>query len=189
MSEEPDLAATAKRHGLSLSAAQALFDALVSGGGGMAQFSHPELGGMGQWSRGMTQIGDMFNDALKGRIGAFCQEMSGVAAIPRRGEPPLGIAADETRRTPPLNDVGSQAAWWPAHLGTPSSSGSQNDMRYACFPDQRRLAIRRGDAVVLYDTGEHRLTGFSQQQSTRSDLSFSSETGPVALDNLRPFER
>ena len=33
---------------------------------------------------------------------------------------------------------------WPAELGSPSSSGAQNDMSYAYFPATRRLAIRVG---------------------------------------------
>jgi hypothetical protein len=33
---------------------------LRSGGGTMAQFSHPDFGGMSQWSPGMTMVGDMF---------------------------------------------------------------------------------------------------------------------------------
>jgi hypothetical protein len=80
-----DVAAVAQRHGLSAGAGRALFEALVSGGGRQAQFSHPELGGMGQWSGGMTQIGDMFNDALKAKVSAFCQEMSALASEARRG--------------------------------------------------------------------------------------------------------
>jgi len=55
----------AKRHGFSEAAGQALADALRSGGGRQAQFNHPELGGMGQWSQGgMLMIGEMNNDEL-----------------------------------------------------------------------------------------------------------------------------
>ena len=50
-----------KRHGVSTDAALTLLRALVAGRGDMAQFNHPELGGMGQWSQGgMTMVGDMF---------------------------------------------------------------------------------------------------------------------------------
>jgi hypothetical protein len=39
-----------------------LLQALVNSNGTMAQFSHWELGGGGQWMRGgMTMVGDMFN--------------------------------------------------------------------------------------------------------------------------------
>jgi hypothetical protein len=56
----------ARRYGVSSQAVTTLLEAVTRGHGTMAQFSHPELGGMGQWSQGgMTMIGDMFNDALK----------------------------------------------------------------------------------------------------------------------------
>src|SRR3954469_25058259 len=51
----------AQRHGISADAALTLLRALVAGQGTMAQFSHPDLGGMGQWSEGgMIMVGDMF---------------------------------------------------------------------------------------------------------------------------------
>ena len=55
--------------------------AVRRGGGGQAQFSHPDLGGMGQWSRGgMTQVGDMFNNSLKAQVAAACQDLALLAA-------------------------------------------------------------------------------------------------------------
>ena len=46
------------RYGVSQEAIDVLREALRRGGGRQAQFSHPELGGMGQWSAGgMTQLG------------------------------------------------------------------------------------------------------------------------------------
>ena len=57
-------------------------------------------------------------------------------------------------------------------------------MSYACFPDKRRLAISRDGTVTVYDTGAHRLSGFSQQQSGTGTLRFTSQDGPVALDSL-----
>ncbi len=73
------IAASAQKHGLSEAAGRVLWDALVAGRGGQAQFSHPELGGMGQWSGGMTQIGDMFNHGLKARVAAFCADLAPLA--------------------------------------------------------------------------------------------------------------
>ena len=58
-------------------------------------------------------------------------------------------------------------------------------MRYACFPDQRRLAVMRDGKVHLYDTGDHRITGFSQQQSSSQTLSFTSQNGAVRLEDLK----
>jgi hypothetical protein len=76
-------------------------------------------------------------------------------------------------------------SWWPADLGGASATGAQNDMRYACFPNARRLAVMRHGELKLYDTGEHRIGGFSQQQSASQTLSFTSQLGIVRLDDLK----
>jgi hypothetical protein len=166
-----EIAQIAQRHGISAGAAQALYDAIRRGGGGQAQFSHPDIGGMGQWSRGgMTQIGDMFNSGLKARVAAACQDLALLAAG-------AGAAAPSADRV--------WEDWWPEELGSPASSGAQNDMRYACFPERRRLAIQRNGQVTVYDTGHYRLMGFSQQQSTTQDLVFSGPDGTVRTDSFR----
>jgi hypothetical protein len=74
--------------------------------------------------------------------------------------------------------------WWPAELGSPASTGAQNNLQYACFPVSRRLAIRQGDRVSVYDTGEHRITGFSQQQSGDQSFTFTSQLGLVRVADL-----
>jgi hypothetical protein len=181
----------AQRHGLSEGAAQALYDAVRRGRGGQAQFSHPDLGGMGQWSRGgMTQIGDMFNNGLKEKVAAACQEFAmlaagaGAAGQDRgHGQQRQVQGADD--RIFDMASHGGSGDWWPAELGAPASSGAQNDMRYACFPDRRRLAIQRHGQVTVYDTGHYRLTGFSQQQSTTQDLVFSGPDCTVRTDSFR----
>ena len=112
-----------RRHGFSPAAAQAMAGALRRGGGTMAQFNHPELGGMGQWSAGgMLMIGDMFNQDLKRRVAALCNDLSGMAPTQ-----PAGFVHERD--------------WWPPDLGRPSSSGAQNETRYALFPDRRRLSL------------------------------------------------
>jgi hypothetical protein len=175
----------AARHGLSQGAGEALFQALVSGGGLQAQFNHPELGGMGQWSGGMTQVGAMFDDALKARVGGFCAEMADAARAARQV---AGGARERTRDTgEPVRDAADPGAgWWPPAWGAPAASGAQNGQRYACFPDRRRLAIARDGRVTLYDTEAYRLTGFAQQQGGGQSLTFSGPDGTVSVDQLRP---
>ena len=167
----PDtIAEIAQRHGFSAEAARAVVAALRQGGGRMAQFNHKELGGMGQWvAGGMIMIGDMFNIALKDRVDALCRDL---AAYPG----PVPAAAQEH---PPGH-------WWPDGLGIPSATGAQNNMRYACFPNERRLAVMRDGQVQVFDTGEHQISGFSQQQSTSQSLTFSSQSGLVRLEDLKP---
>jgi hypothetical protein len=168
------LEAAASRHGFSQDAARAMLDALVAGGGSQAQFSHPEFGGMGQWSRGgMIMIGDMFNNGLKYRVDALANDLSGIATDAGSFAPP-----------PPGGARGG-SNWWPDGLGWASSVGGQNDMRYAIFPDSRRLAVDRGGRVTVYDTGDHAIGGASQQQGGGQNLSFSSQYGTVTLDQFR----
>ena len=54
---ENAIAEIARRHGLSREAALATPFALHAGGGTMAQFSIPELGGSGQWVQGRDDDG------------------------------------------------------------------------------------------------------------------------------------
>jgi hypothetical protein len=186
-----EVAQIARRHGLSEGATQALHEALRRSGGAQAQFSHPDLGGMGQWSRGgMTQIGDMFNSDLKAKVAAACQDLAVLAAGEGAGAQHRGEA--HQRQVKGADDAMSDMAppsdsndWWPEALGAPASSGAQNDMRYACFPERHRLAIQRNGQVTVYDTGHYRLTGFSQQQSTTQDLVFSGPDGTVRTDSFR----
>ena len=168
------LTAIASRHGFGLDAAQALWEAVVLGHGGMAQFSHPELGGSGQWLRGgMLMIGDMLNRALQARVSALCDEVARLYA-----EHP-----EWHRERTSLAAAGGE--WWPQGLHTPSSSGAQNGIRYASFPGQQRLAIERAGTVELYDTGDHLIGGVSQQQGRSDSLAFASQHGPVDLASLR----
>ena len=71
----------AQRYGLSREAVLAMLFAVHTGGGTMAQFAIPELGGSGQWMRGgMTMVGNMFDNALKARVDALCGELSQLLA-------------------------------------------------------------------------------------------------------------
>jgi hypothetical protein len=74
--------------------------------------------------------------------------------------------------------------WWPAELGGPASVGAQNELRYAFFPATRRLAIARGSQVTVYDTDDHRIGGFSQQQTGDQSLTFTSQHGLVRVADL-----
>ena len=170
-----DAQALASRHGVSAGAIQTLADALAHSQGRAAQFSHPELGGMGQWmSGGMLMIGDMFNHELKAKVDLLCRDVAAaIAARPR--------TVDETRG---METRGNPIGWWPAGLGSPAAAGSQNQMRYAFFPAAKRLVIDDNGAVSMYDTGDSYLTGISQQQSTTQTLSFSSTDGSVPLSRF-----
>lgn len=158
----------------------------------MAQFSHPEFGGNGQWARGgMVMLGDMFNNELKGRVDVLANELaSAISTAPgimRTGSfqsqsQSDGAAAFAHSSAFFVSDP--QSPWYPAELGTPNGSGSQNRTRYAYFADQRRLAVQADGAVSLYDTLDHRINGFGQQHGGDAALTFTSQHGTVNLSTL-----
>ena len=84
----------------------------------------------------------------------------------------------------PIKPMDFGPAWWPDDLGQPASSGGQGDLKYAFFPDRRRLAIQRDGMVVLYDSGEHRISGVSQEQGSGGSPKFTTQSGEVGLDDL-----
>jgi hypothetical protein len=182
----------AARHGVSVEAALTLLGAVARGHGAQAQFNHPELGGMGQWSEGgMIMIGDMFNSSLKGRVDALCNELAALL----RSQPSAGVGATRfSSQNQSQSDgggvslfapgAGQTGPWWPPELGDPASTGAQNDMRYGWFPNSRRVAIDEGGEVRIYDSGEHRISGFSQQQGGDRSLTFTSQLGVVRLSEL-----
>src|SRR5215216_305841 len=97
----------ALRHGVSTDATLTLLQALRAGNGAMAQFSHPELGGMGQWSQGgMTMVGDMFNQGLRARVDALCTELASLL----RTEPPIVVAAPSQSQSQSQAGVSSSAS-------------------------------------------------------------------------------
>jgi hypothetical protein len=57
-------------------------------------------------------------------------------------------------------------------------------VRYAYFAQARRLAIELNGTVTVYDTLDHQIGGFSQQQSHGGSLSFSSQYGLVDVASL-----
>jgi hypothetical protein len=174
-----DLANIAQRYGVSTDAARTLLDALWRGNGSMAQFNHPELGGYGQWMRGgMTMVGDMFNNGLKATVDNLCNELNGLL---ERGNPYVPQAQSQSQGGSWQSSGGS---WWPSELGSPNSSGGQNNIRYAYFSGPRRLAIEENGVVTVYDTLQHQIGGVSQQQSGGHSLTFSSQFGNVDLRAL-----
>jgi len=57
-------------------------------------------------------------------------------------------------------------------------------VRYAYFAQARRLAIELNGSVTVYDTQDHQIGGFSQQQSYGSSVTFSSPYGLVDVTRL-----
>src|ERR1700728_4265164 len=83
----------------------------------------------------------------------------------------------------PMDPLGPSEQWWPDELGDPSSSGAQNDTRYAFFQHEKLLLIEHDGKLQKFRTGEHRITGISQV-SGRGALTFTSEQGPIGLEDF-----
>lgn len=178
--DEAIIARIAGQNGVSEDAVRTVLDALRRGGGTMAQFSHADFGGMSQWTRGMTMVGDMFNDRMKSTLDAVASELADYLKD-NPGTVPVHKDQDASYRS-------HGGGWWPKGLGSPSSTGAQNDLRYAVFPESRRLVIDDGGRQTVYDTGDHRIGGVSQAQSSDRTISFTSQNGLVRLEDLKQVE-
>jgi hypothetical protein len=69
------------------------------------------------------------------------------------------------------------ADWWPASLGTLTSVGSQNDLRYAFSPEDWSFS----KVAEIYDTGNRRILGVVQAQCSDQTLTFTSQDGLVRV--------
>ncbi len=198
----------ARRYNFSPDAVFSMLQSVINGNGSMAQFSHPEFGGSGQWMRGgMIMLGDMFNNSLKNSVGGLCQELSNLVA----NQPGLiqtgsfqsqnqgnqqqnnySGGSQQQNASGPVGPVslfvpppaGSSGNWWPAGLQFPNSTGAQNNVRYAYFATIHRLAIEANGHVTLYDTLDHQIGGFAQQQSVGGSITFTSQYGLVGVSSL-----
>lgn len=171
----------ARRHNFSGEAVSSMLEAVAAGGGRMAQFNHPEFAGAGQWmSGGMVMVSDFSDNTLKGRIDSLCNELSRLVA-----QGPKWMSAP----TPGGGGNADSSPWWPSEFGVPDSSGSQNDLRYACFGSDHRIAIDDNGQVTVYDTLDHRIGGVSQAQGERASLSFQSQHGRVEAEQLPVVSR
>ena len=124
----------------------------------MAQFSHPEFGGMSQWSRGMTMVGDMFNDAKRAKLDAVASDLSSYATSnPAPSAPRSGKATGSDRNVGEVSYSSKRTSsnWWPSDLGNPHSTGGQNDMRYAIFTNPQGFG-HMGNADNDQDHRDHR---------------------------------
>jgi hypothetical protein len=169
----------AKKHSVSPAAVQVVLAALRSGGGQMAQFSHADFGGMSQWSPGMSMVGDMFNTQLKAKLDALCTD---IAAHLDTSESAGGVCPEGVEvsyRSPNRSDD-----WWPAGLGRPAAVGAQNDLRYAVFPETRRLVIDDRGTVSVFDTRSRRIFDVAQAQSADRTLTFTSQPGLMRIADL-----
>ncbi len=188
----------ARRYGVSSDAITHMLIAVQNGNGSMAQFSHPEFGGSGQWmSGGMTMVSDLFNNHLKNLVNNLCSELSSglanhqtspfVGSFQSQSQNGSNNQSQASGRIGAANSLfvpDPMAQWWPPELGTPSAIGSQNSVRYAYFANRHRLAVTTGGKPWVYDTLDHQIGGFGQQQGGGQSITFTSQFGTVNLSAL-----
>lgn len=156
---------------------------------------------------GMLMLGDMFNYGLKNSVDGLCYALSdlvkqqpdllqtGSFQSQSQGDSSQAnyyTTSQQQNDSGPIGPVslfvpppaGSSGNWWPADLQFPTSTGAQNQMRYAYFATIRRLVIEVNGHITVYDTLDHQIGGFSQQQSSGSSITFSSQYGLVDVNNL-----
>jgi hypothetical protein len=165
-------------------------------------------------SGGMTMVSDMFNNNLKASVDNLCSELAQLVATQpdllrsgsfqsqsqggqQQGSQYQGshaggqdngawhqAAAGSGASLFVAPAPGSGADWWGPSLRWPDSTGAQNGVRYAYFSQARRLAIEVNGRVTVYDTLDHQIGGFSQQQSHGGSLSFNSQHGLIDVARL-----
>jgi len=167
----------ADQYGLQLQSVETMAEAVVKGNGTMAQFNIPELGGNGQWMKGgMTMVGDMFNNSLKSKVDKLCAQLADLVST--------RVIFERSTESAGSIQSGSSNSSWPSVFGAPTSSGSQNNFKYAYFGPVRRLVIEEDGKRSIYDTKHHQISGISQQQGSNKSYQFTSQDGPVDLANL-----
>lgn len=172
------------RYNLKPETVKTLLTAIIRGNGTMAQFNLPELGGPGQWMKGgMTMVGDMFNSSLRSTVDMLCTELAGLVttSVLFMNEEEGQDAFATERQASPYSQVSTS---WPTVFGNPTSTGSQNNFRYAYFAPVHRLVIEDNGKRTIYDTKHHQITGVSQQQGTTTSYRFTSQEGLVDLNSL-----
>ncbi len=176
-----------QQYHVSESAIMTLWEALVKGNGTMAQFNHPELGGVGQWlPGGMVMVSDMSNSRLKMVVDNLCRELTVIM------NSELYPAGEQQQQQSQAGTAGQKRAsstigqrWWPEELGMPSAQGGQNEIRYAYFADKRRLVLDINGKIAIYDTHNHHITSISQQQgSSIRTILFTSQDGTFEISHL-----
>lgn len=192
-----------QRYGVSTDAVTHMLQAVYNGNGSMAQFNHREFGGSGQWMNGgMTMVSDLFNYNLKNLVNNLCSEIANSLAnhqtTPFSGSFQSQSQSGMYDQSQAAGQIGSANSlfvpdpknnWWPQDLGIPSAIGSQNNTRYAYFAHSHRLAVTAGGPPWVYDTLDHQIGGFGQQQGGGQSITFTSQYGTVNLSNLPVVSR
>ena len=167
----------AQRYHVPESVVRELYRQLQANGGTQCQFDCPELEGQIQWMPGYVMVSHPTDKALKARVDGLCCELAAVLSGSDTAAP-AALSRDWEHES-------TGESWWPGTFGHPATSGEQNGVRYAYFPQQRRLLVQQGARIDAYETGSHHITGVAQQQAQTSSLSFQTDQGAIPLGQLK----
>jgi hypothetical protein len=65
--------------------------------------------------------------------------------------------------------------WSPLQLRTPSVSGMRGDVKFAFFAAKRRLLVERAGEMMLFDCGDHQISGMRAPTDLSQSLVFMSQ--------------
>jgi hypothetical protein len=145
----------------------------------------------------MTMVSDLFNNQLKYRVDSLCSDIANELASCQTAPFSGSFQSQSQNGSDSQMQAGGtmasgnslfvpdpEANWWSPELGVPNAIGSQNQVRYAYFANTHRLAVKTGGDVWVYDTLDHQIGGFSQQQGSGGSITFTSQYGTVNLSTL-----
>jgi hypothetical protein len=73
---------------------------------------------------------------------------------------------------------------WPPEFGPASTSGSSEELRYAYFPKNRRLAVESDGSLMIYDIGDYQFRGLLQAQSAGGAITIMTQRGRMRLSDF-----
>jgi hypothetical protein len=160
------ISSLAKKYGLPSEIVQQLAYEMQKNRGEAVRFDIEYLGGKGRWKLNQSaSVGNGFDVELNNFITDLCSDLSDhiradaanvddddddeAPTIPSR--PRGNSALDDTIGIPPLSLKPN--VWWPEDFGDePDMTGHVGEIRYAYFPQRRRLVLRQGLRNRIFDT-------------------------------------
>jgi hypothetical protein len=85
------------------------------------------VGGMSQWSPGMSMVGDMFNKQLQSKLDALCTDIATHLDASSKEDSGVHPTVDEVS----YRSMSALRDWWPSGLGRPGAVGTQNSTTVA----------------------------------------------------------
>ncbi|MFN9057209.1 MAG: SHOCT domain-containing protein [Cyanobacteriota bacterium] len=148
--------------------------------GGAVVFSTP--GGSVNLASLTSLAGGFDQQAQSSGGGSQQQQQVNTGMAPMGGMSPMGSMGGMAPMS--FTPMATTEPWWPQELGTPTSTGAQNDLRYAVFPAARRLVVELNGRMSVHDIGNLQIHGCSQASGEEGGARFTTNDGPIPLASL-----